>query len=236
MSGDAIRCHHCGWGVMKRLLAFVAASALGMCASSFSAKAAIQILTGSNAAVTENVLFSNNPPSALTVQGITDPASALVNFTGAETLIGNGGQAKLEAVDGAFSQVSWILNTPNTGYTDLQFNIDFPNPTGGSPDLGTITITVLNQFGVATVLSGAELASNGQNTFQAHAMGGDLITQVLLSGTQWTSLQQIRLGGIEPISAAAPELSTWAMMLLGFAGIGFLAYRRKKKASAAVSA
>ncbi len=31
------------------------------------------------------------------------------------------------------------------------------------------------------------------------------------------------------ISAAVPEPSTWAMMILGFAGIGFMAYRRKSK-------
>jgi hypothetical protein len=31
------------------------------------------------------------------------------------------------------------------------------------------------------------------------------------------------------LSAAVPEPSTWAMMLLGFAGIGFIAYRRKSK-------
>jgi hypothetical protein len=29
--------------------------------------------------------------------------------------------------------------------------------------------------------------------------------------------------------AAVPEPSTWAMLLLGFAGIGFMAYRRKSK-------
>jgi hypothetical protein len=29
--------------------------------------------------------------------------------------------------------------------------------------------------------------------------------------------------------SAVPESSTWAMMLLGFAGIGFMAYRRKSK-------
>ena len=28
---------------------------------------------------------------------------------------------------------------------------------------------------------------------------------------------------------AVPELSTWAMMILGFAGIGVMAYRRKNK-------
>jgi choice-of-anchor C domain-containing protein len=32
--------------------------------------------------------------------------------------------------------------------------------------------------------------------------------------------------------SAVPELSTWAMMLIGFAGIGTLAYRRARKASA----
>jgi hypothetical protein len=31
--------------------------------------------------------------------------------------------------------------------------------------------------------------------------------------------------------AAVPEASTWAMMILGFAGIGFTAYRRKRQSS-----
>ena len=31
--------------------------------------------------------------------------------------------------------------------------------------------------------------------------------------------------------SAVPEASTWAMMLLGFAGVGFLAYRRKREAT-----
>ena len=33
------------------------------------------------------------------------------------------------------------------------------------------------------------------------------------------------------ISAAVPELSTWAMMILGFFGVGFMAYRRKSQGS-----
>jgi hypothetical protein len=35
--------------------------------------------------------------------------------------------------------------------------------------------------------------------------------------------------------SAVPELSTWTMMLLGFAGVGFVAYRRAKKVSAATA-
>jgi PEP-CTERM motif len=34
---------------------------------------------------------------------------------------------------------------------------------------------------------------------------------------------------IAPVTPAVPEPSTWAMMILGFAGIGFMAYRRKSK-------
>jgi hypothetical protein len=31
------------------------------------------------------------------------------------------------------------------------------------------------------------------------------------------------------VTAAVPEPSTWAMMILGFAGVGFMAYRRSRK-------
>jgi PEP-CTERM motif len=37
---------------------------------------------------------------------------------------------------------------------------------------------------------------------------------------------------IVDISAAVPEPSTWAMMILGFFGIGFMAYRRKQNGPA----
>jgi len=38
------------------------------------------------------------------------------------------------------------------------------------------------------------------------------------------------------ISAAAPEPATWAMMLLGFAGLGFAGYRQARKNAPAVAA
>jgi hypothetical protein len=37
---------------------------------------------------------------------------------------------------------------------------------------------------------------------------------------------------ITPIAAGVPEPSTWAMMILGFAGVGFLTYRGRKAAVA----
>jgi hypothetical protein len=52
-----------------------------------------------------------------------------------------------------------------------------------------------------------------------------------------TYLRPITAGSLDPILTsdtpppvtAVPEPSTWAMLLLGFAGIGFMAYRRKSK-------
>jgi hypothetical protein len=35
--------------------------------------------------------------------------------------------------------------------------------------------------------------------------------------------------GTVEVTAAVPEPSTWAMMILGFVGLGFMAYRRKSK-------
>jgi hypothetical protein len=35
--------------------------------------------------------------------------------------------------------------------------------------------------------------------------------------------------GPNPNIGGVPEPSTWAMMILGFAGVGFMAYRRKLK-------
>ena len=32
------------------------------------------------------------------------------------------------------------------------------------------------------------------------------------------------------VTPGVPEPSTWAMMILGFAGVGFMAYRRRSKA------
>ena len=42
--------------------------------------------------------------------------------------------------------------------------------------------------------------------------------------------------GTITVAPAVPEPSTWAMMILGFAGIGFMAYRRSRKSTMALTA
>jgi hypothetical protein len=57
---------------------------------------------------------------------------------------------------------------------------------------------------------------------------------VLGSGGYPNDVNQINWDNV--VLSAVPEASTWAMMLIGFAGIGFIAYRRTRKHSAAVTA
>ena len=66
--------------------------------------------------------------------------------------------------------------------------------------------------------------SVGANTFYGFAQfaGGDLERY----GFETTSNTPIDANAA---IAAVPEPSTWAMMLLGFAGLGFMAYRQKSK-------
>jgi hypothetical protein len=46
------------------------------------------------------------------------------------------------------------------------------------------------------------------------------------------SIQLAWFGHYSYVAPDVPELSTWAMMILGFAGVGFMAYRRSRKSSA----
>ena len=62
-----------------------------------------------------------------------------------------------------------------------------------------------------------------QSYFFTATNTSEILTLSQSSGTQASPI-------VDNISiAAVPEPSTWAMMILGFAGIGFLAYRRRSK-------
>lgn len=60
-------------------------------------------------------------------------------------------------------------------------------------------------------------------------------TSDVLTLSQSSSTQASPIVDNISISAAVPEPSTWAMLVLGFAGVGFMAYRRKNKMELQVS-
>jgi hypothetical protein len=67
-----------------------------------------------------------------------------------------------------------------------------------------------------------DLFSNGVGNGPGNAVFGVVVA------TAETQLDRVAGG----VTATVPEPSTWAMMLLGFAGLGFAGYRKSRKAAA----
>ena len=70
--------------------------------------------------------------------------------------------------------------------------------------------------------------TNDAGTFAGHLTQ----TSFIATGTDTFTFTQFSAGQASPTFddfaiAAVPEPSTWAMMILGFAGVGFMAYRRR---------
>ncbi len=87
------------------------------------------------------------------------------------------------------------------------------NPVGAPGD-GWFTYSV----GLTSANFGTDLATVLSNVSDFELRGE------FISGTEVEGLDNVTL-----MTAAVPEPSTWAMLLLGFAGIGFMAYRRKSR-------
>jgi hypothetical protein len=64
---------------------------------------------------------------------------------------------------------------------------------------------------------------NGDNALGYFVMGNEEIVAELTNVTVYTS------------SYATPEPSTWAMMLIGLAGLGYVGYRHRQKLAGAAS-
>jgi hypothetical protein len=106
---------------------------------------------------------------------------------------------------------------------------DFTNGSASGSFTFTGTITLLNP--TLGFISGTGVINNqGTRDFTLDPFNSAVVevsaTEFVL---QWSGTDPLfgSIGGGGTMTAAVPEPSTWAMMLLGFAGIGFMAYRRK---------
>jgi PEP-CTERM motif len=76
------------------------------------------------------------------------------------------------------------------------------------------------------------LDPNGENMFAFQALNGEVITNLaynIVGGTAG-SIRQVRIASTEAGVPPVPEPATWAMMLLGFAAVGYSMRRSRKTA------
>ena len=107
-----------------------------------------------------------------------------------------------------------------TTYTVSFYGVDG----GANGDANAFLRVAVGAAGV-TFNDTVSLFTNGTFTFVG--TGSDtLIISAQTNPNEWF-VDNLSVSGAEV--GAVPEPSTWAMMLLGFAGIGFMAYRRSRK-------
>jgi hypothetical protein len=103
----------------------------------------------------------------------------------------------------------------------------------GSPDTYNSILVLTNDHVPAYSFSPTDLGvvpPDGNQSFAEYVNFWTTGTTVI-DDIRFTSLTQNAIEVSNFSTSAVPEASTWAMMLLGFAGVGFLAYRRKRETS-----
>lgn len=210
----------------------VAALLAGATALSSAANASLVLSSGNGGTTDQNVIFQNvtgNNTISLTTDTNSNPANR-VTFESNEALTGtnSSGQARIsDTADNGFNTLTWFMANNSLGFATNVFNINDLTAT-------LADITVVTNFGTTT-FSNKAISLNGNNFFTLESGGGEIIKSVsilALNGGLFDDVRQERLGDVQTISGAVPEASTWAMMILGFAGVGFLAYRRRGQAQA----
>jgi hypothetical protein len=93
---------------------------------------------------------------------------------------------------------------------------------------GTVTLSAFDYLG-NLLGSVSDVDNYPQGTGPVLTLNIARIHSVSFSGTSGTvGFDNFQFGDLTAV-APVPELSTWAMMILGFAGIGFMAYRRRNQ-------
>jgi hypothetical protein len=113
-------------------------------------------------------------------------------------------------------------NLPGSDVTSITFMIDgLTFGTGFSSY--SVTAVGFNNSDALTDVSFASTDSSNGTSFTLDTSG---TYDFYVNGAR------ISEGTLSAVVAAVPEPSTWAMMVLGFLGIGFMAYRRKQNGPA----
>jgi hypothetical protein len=183
-----------------------------------TASATITIEAGNNPQPGEQNILLNSGTGA-TVTGNTNMSGTLVNFSTStgQTLIANpSGQGFISTNSGTGLVTSINVTSPGNFFTDFIGN---PN------NSGAFTVTVKANDGT---FSHDFAGGTGQNFVTVLAANGETISSVAFTSDVgapgFQQFQQPRISGI----SAIPEPSTWAMMLLGFLGLGF-AFRQSRR-------
>ena len=185
------------------------------------------------------VVIGNGWQSSSTSLNITSQSGGTTSFTGSvgaqtigiatdvsvDTASGN---AIISAHSSSAPLRSVTFDPVNGIFTSFSFR--------GSLDIeGEIKVTVTDNFGQEFIFFNAN-ANQNFGPFSVGAVTGtnEFINTVQISVASPNDFRSAKIfdfgNALAPalLASSIPESSTWAMMIMGFCGVGFLAHRRKK--------
>jgi hypothetical protein len=176
----------------------------------------------------ESKIFLDSASDVMTGTGHTGSQTGLpaVQFTSDSSLdFANGFATIKPSVKGSFGDLEFTI--PGHTFTDLVFDLQMLKA-----DITDLTIEAIDGATLVQTFNLTGLKHDADLNFILVATGGPLTEISLFSDSGIKEAKHFEVSGI----AAIPEPSTWAMMLLGFAGLGFAAYRKAHSARNALSA
>ena len=222
---------------VRKILASATVTAGILAASSPAAAAVVIEQSSSFVQPDENVqLDTDIVPGDNTIRGTTNQTKSKVVFVSTTDALASSpqGQATITPIgDGAsdgLNNLTFSLENSST-FTQAEFNIIAS--VGGLVRLSAFdaaNVLISNLDAMLGVGETFTVGANGQNFFGFLADNSTPITSIrieALNNTQIASIGQFRVQGINAVGAV-PEPTTWMLMLMGMAGIGF-SMRRKEK-------
>jgi PEP-CTERM motif len=162
-------------------------------------------------------------------------AGSLIDMTANVTVNTASGDASINAIKSGNSYpnpITELTFTPVSG-TFNEFSFRGSLATNNVPETLYVTVTdTTNQTFDFEITSKGDFSQVGITAIPTN----EIIKEVTITGYDPTgnnlatsSLADIKQVGFgyESVTPSVPEASTWAMMLMGFGSVGFLAYRRK---------
>jgi hypothetical protein len=206
------------------------------------------VIAGSASAADAGVVFSDNfnsyafqgnwQPEALWFApgpGTVDLIGETTTITGWDLFPGNGGYIDLDGSGGGAGTLQTVQSFAPGTYA-LTFDLG-GNARGDVAKTTTITLgdwstsLTLDASSPYTLYTYDVVTTGGQLSFADDYAGNRAIGNVL----DKVSLS-LATSDTQAIADPVPELSTWAMMLLGFGGIGYAGFRPARKVTASTVA
>jgi hypothetical protein len=173
---------------------------------------AVIVATWSTAnATVYNFTFNSTSESIIGQLTVDTSDNEVTNITGTLSGIVN------DTINGFIASPSFSNPVSLPGDAFIYDNVFYPSQDSLVDQFGVVFTTAGNPGGYWNLWSDAP----GDYSLDESNLAGDY--PIIISG-----------GNLDP--TAVPEPSTWAMMLLGFAGLGFVGYRRGKRGSATLAA